>query len=75
MDMETITWNVPDISCHHCIKTIEREIGALEGVSSVKAELESRQVTVSFGPPATAESIKKAMAEIGYPAAGQVGLD
>ena len=45
--MTTKTVKVPGISCGHCVMTIEREVGELEGVSSVKAEQASRDVTVA----------------------------
>ncbi|MGD8600775.1 MAG: cation transporter, partial [Gemmatimonadota bacterium] len=35
--MSTKTVNVPNISCGHCVMTIEREVGEIDGVSSVKA--------------------------------------
>ncbi|MDD5368433.1 MAG: copper ion binding protein [Anaerolineaceae bacterium] len=65
--MNTVTYTVPNISCKHCVHTIQNEIGDLQGVKTVNAELESKQVTVSFEAPATAEAIEKTMAEINYP--------
>jgi copper chaperone len=35
--MSTITYVVPNISCGHCVHTIEMELGDLAGVQSVKA--------------------------------------
>ena len=40
------TFEVPNISCHHCVMTIERELNALEGVRNVKADLDTRKVSV-----------------------------
>lgn len=51
--MNTKTVKVPGISCGHCVATIEREVGDLTGVDSVKAEQGSRQVTISWDPEAT----------------------
>ncbi len=36
--METKTVKIPAISCGHCVNTIEREVGQLEGIVSVKAD-------------------------------------
>lgn len=51
--MNTKTVKVPGISCGHCVATIEREVGELTGVDSVKAEQGTRQVTISWDPDTT----------------------
>jgi copper chaperone len=66
--MEKITLSIPNISCGHCVMTIEREIGELSGVSEVKGDAESKQVTVSWEAPASLEKIKDTLKEINYPA-------
>ena len=68
--MTTITFNIPNISCGHCVHTIKTEIGELAGVQSVDANMESKQATITFGSPATEEKIKELLAEINYPVAG-----
>ena len=65
--MTTITNNIPNISCGHCVHTIQMELGDLIGVSKVLASQETRQVTVEFEPPATEEQIKATLMEINYP--------
>ncbi|MDX1493133.1 MAG: heavy-metal-associated domain-containing protein [Longimicrobiales bacterium] len=66
--MTTKTVKVPGISCGHCVSTIEREVGELKGVESVKAEQGSRQVTVSWDPDATDwVVIQDHLEEINYP--------
>jgi copper ion binding protein len=65
--MTTVTYSIPAIHCHHCTHTIEMEVGELEGVKSVKADMESRKVQISFEPPASEERIKALLAEIQYP--------
>lgn len=67
--MTSITYSVPAIHCMHCTHTIELEVGELDGVKSVKAELESKNVTIDFEAPANEEKIKALLAEIEYPAA------
>jgi copper chaperone len=68
--MTTVTYSIPAIHCHHCTHTIEMELGELEGVKSVKADMDARKVQVSFEPPATEDSIKSLLAEINYPVGG-----
>jgi copper chaperone CopZ len=67
--MNTVTWFVPAISCRHCTHTVEVEVSELPGVQSVKAEIDSRKVTVTFDAPATEEGIRALLAEINYPVA------
>jgi copper chaperone CopZ len=67
--MTEITFKVPDISCGHCVHTIQTELMDLEGVKKVVASAESKQVTVSFEPPADTEKVKALLSEINYPAA------
>ena len=65
--MTTKTVNVPNISCGHCVMTIEREVGELDGVSSVKAEQASKQVTVAWDSGKTNwDAIADLMKEINY---------
>ena len=62
------TFTVPNISCGHCVATVEREVGEIEGVLSVKAEETSKQVVVKWDSPATWDAIKELLEEIEYPA-------
>ena len=68
--MTTKTVKVPGISCGHCVATIEREVGKLDGVSSVKAEQATRDVTVSWDPSSIEwGAIAGLLQEINYPPA------
>ena len=72
--MTTVTYTVPAISCGHCTHTIETEVADLQGVQSVKAEIESKKVIITFAEPASEEKIKALLAEINYPAEGLIAL-
>ena len=67
--MITVTYSVPNISCGHCVHTIQSEVVELEGVREVRASAETRNVVIVFDAPATEEKIKALMAEINYPVA------
>jgi copper chaperone len=67
--MSSITYNVPNISCGHCVHTIETELSELEGVVRVRAEQMDKRVTVDYEPPATPDSIRALLTEIAYPPA------
>ena len=66
--MASRTFKVANISCGHCVKTIEREVGELAGVSTVKADAVSKMVSVDWQEPTTSwEAIRSLLAEINYP--------
>ncbi len=67
--MITKTFTAPAIHCGHCVMTIERELKDIAGVRDVKADLNTRNVTVTWEPPATWEQIVALLEEIGYPPA------
>jgi copper chaperone len=60
--------NVPNISCGHCVSAIESELTDVTGVSSVKADAETKTVVVEWDAPASIEKIRATLAEINYPA-------
>ena len=67
--MTTVNYTIPNISCGHCVHTIQRELSEIEGVSQVQASESTKQVTVEFNHPATEEQIETLLAEINYPPA------
>ncbi len=67
--METKTFQAPAIHCGHCTMTVQRELGELAGVQSVKADQQTQMVTVSWEAPADWSQIKSLLEEIGYPPA------
>lgn len=66
--MTTVKYNIPAISCGHCVHTIQSEVGELAGVSSVQADQVSKTAVIVFDAPATEDQIKALLAEIHYPA-------
>ena len=68
--MTTVTYSIPNISCGHCVHTIQSEVSELKGVLSVVADQASREATITFDSPATEEGIKQLLASINYPAVG-----
>lgn len=73
--MTTKKFVVPNISCGHCTSTIELELGDISGVTGVKAEQESKQVTVTYQEPATWDSIHALLVEINYPPEQFIQID
>ncbi len=67
--METKELSIPNISCGHCVMTIQRELGEIDGVLKVEGDPTAREITVEWDAPATLERIKSALKEINYAAA------
>ena len=64
--MSTIKFTVPNISCGHCVNTIQMEVSDIEGVASVEANEETKEVVISFDLPATENAIFSLLKEINY---------
>ena len=67
--MTTVTYSIPNISCNHCVHTIQNEVSELSGVQSVVADAGNKKATIVFDAPATEMQIKALLAEINYPVA------
>ena len=67
--MSSKVYNVPKISCGHCVATIERELGEVTGVDGVRANVDTKQVTVDYHDEAVLSRVDETLKEIGYPAA------
>lgn len=67
--MTTKTYEVPAISCGHCVATIERELKFVDGLDSVKADLASKRVVVDVRDEGVLKNVESTLAEIGYPPA------
>lgn len=68
--MTTVKYFVPNISCNHCVHTIQSEVVELKGVTSVKADAATKEVVIVFEAPADEVQIKQLLTEINYPAMG-----
>ncbi len=64
--MEEKTVRIPAISCGHCVMTIKREVGELEGVNSVEADEKTKTATIKWQDPATWGQIADKLREAGY---------
>jgi copper chaperone CopZ len=63
-------FTVPNISCGHCVETIQREVGELPGVTAVVADQASKRVTLTWDDGATDwAAVVALLDEIQYPVA------
>jgi copper ion binding protein len=67
--MTSVTYQIPNISCNHCVHTIKSEVGELAGVVEVQGDPTTKNVTINFDAPASKEEIEALLAEINYPVA------
>jgi copper chaperone len=65
--METVTLDIPNISCNHCIMTVKRETGFVQGAEFVSGDLDAKTVVVKVESPQVLQKLKEALAEAGYP--------
>lgn len=65
--MNHLELHIPAISCGHCVHTIKSELSELPGVQTVQGDPQTKQVTVTFEAPATAQAIIALLKEIHYP--------
>lgn len=61
----TIILNVPDMSCGHCVKTIESAVRGLDATASIRADLGGK--TVAVESRVAASEISRALDAVGYP--------
>ena len=62
--------SVPDVSCEHCVKTIDGALGALAGVQSVSTDLPSKTVRLNYDPDQVSmDQIEATLDDAGYPVA------
>lgn len=65
--METVTFNIPSISCSICAGKINEGMKTLEGVDNIKADLKSQSLTVVYDPAVIKpQDIKNTISSMGY---------
>jgi copper chaperone len=64
--MPETTYTVTGMTCGHCVRAVTDEVGRLDGVTAVDADLASGQVRVTSEAPLDDEAVRAAVAEAGY---------
>lgn len=62
---ETMTYRVPGMTCDHCTRAVSGEIAAVDGVTGVEVDLDTKLVTVT-GDALEDQSLRAAIEEAGY---------
>jgi copper chaperone len=63
----TLSFLVPAMTCGHCVASVREEIGAVDGVTAVEVDLDSKRVVVT-GSDFSDDAIWEAVVEAGYEA-------
>ncbi|MBL8156689.1 MAG: heavy-metal-associated domain-containing protein [Anaerolineae bacterium] len=64
--MERKSFQVPNIGCDGCVRTIKTEVSQISGVKMVEGVVTSKTVTVEWDQPATWQQIEQTLKEIDY---------
>jgi len=62
----TNTFTVVGMTCDHCVRSVEGEVGKLDGVESVAVDLSTGVVTVESTQPIDDDDFAAAIDEAGY---------
>jgi copper chaperone len=62
----SVVHKVVGMTCGHCVAAVEREVGAIEGVTAVTVDLPSGDVVVASTRPITDDEMTAAINEAGY---------
>jgi copper chaperone len=70
LQVQETVLSVPDISCEHCVKTINGALGTLAGVEAVVTDIPSKTVSLRYDPAQVSlDQIEATLDEEGYPVA------
>ncbi len=68
--MTTTQIKVSGMTCGHCVNSVTEELQEIAGVTEVKVELESGEVTIESAAELNASEISAAIKEAGYEVVG-----
>ncbi len=64
---EEVVLSVPDVSCEHCVHTIDSALSPLPGVEAVQTDLDSKTVRLRYDPTQTPmATIEATLDDAGY---------
>ncbi|MNI85029.1 Copper chaperone CopZ [compost metagenome] len=69
--MAQVVLQVEGMSCNHCVQAVEKALGKLEGVGTVKVELTDKKVSVDYEEGrVSVDALKTAIEDQGYDVVG-----
>ena len=67
--MKEITLSIPNISCNHCVMTVKRESGFVDGAVFLSGDVEAKTAVFQVTNDEALVALKATLAEAGYPVA------
>jgi copper chaperone len=65
--VQDIVLSVPDVSCEHCVKTVNGALGTLPGVETVSTDIPTKSVHLRYNPDQLSmEQIETTLDDAGY---------
>ncbi len=65
--VQEITLSVPDVSCEHCVKTVNGALSPLPGVEAVSTDIPTKSVHLRYDPnQVSMEQIETTLDDAGY---------
>jgi len=65
--VQDIVLSVPDVSCEHCVKTVNGALGTLPGVETVSTDIPTKSVHLRYDPDQLSmEQIETTLDDVGY---------
>lgn len=62
-----VSLKVEGMSCQHCVRSIQQQLGKMNGVQSVMVNLDSKTVVVEYDQNQTQlQAIKEVIDDLGY---------
>ncbi|HEY7416292.1 MAG TPA: copper ion binding protein [Ktedonobacteraceae bacterium] len=66
-EVQEIRISVPDMSCEHCVRTIDSALGTMAGVKSVHSDLQTKSVYLRYDPKyVSTQQIEATLDDAGY---------
>lgn len=65
------TFNVPDVSCEHCVNAIRSSVLEVDGVYTVDVNIDSKTVTVNHDAIVNTGAVRQAIEDAGYEISGE----
>jgi len=65
--VQDVVLSVPDVSCEHCVKTINTSLGKISGIENVITDIPTKTVHVRYNPDLVSmREIENTLDEEGY---------
>jgi copper chaperone len=66
-EVQDTVLSVPEVSCEHCVKTINGALGQLSGVEAVSTDIPSKTVHLRYDPSQVSmDTIEATLDDAGY---------